>query len=193
MRRLRVPRRRSFPFYSELGGSPPGPSCPVCLGAVVWMPLTIGCQGYLWATGDRILHFVRCSLTPSSSSRSGCRSCHTWGCSGWQSVSSWRRSLMRRCSDGAVRRQTGVSAARAVGVPILVWVIATAVAWVCAETARPLIVRTIVSAGVAFVLFLTLLLPTHREQLREIAGHVSPVIRGGLRRRSATSASPATT
>ena len=165
----------------------------VCLGAVVWMPLTIGCQGYLWATGDAnsplramfadafLFLAVGLPLVPYLG---------VLGMAIGLVVAAFAHAAVL---GRAVRRQTGVSAARAVGVPILVWVIATAVAWVCAETAGPLIVRTIVSAGVAFVLFLTLLLPTHREQLREMAGDVSPVIRGGLRRRSATSASPATT
>ena len=165
----------------------------VCLGAVVWMPLTIGCQGYLWATGDAssplramfadafLFLAVGLPLVPYLG---------VLGMAIGLVVAAFAHSAVL---GRAVRRLADVSAARAVGVPILVWIIATAVAWVCAETAGPLIVRTIVSAGVAFVLFFTLLLPTHHEQLREMAGHVSPVIRGGLRRRSARSASPATT
>ena len=74
-------------------------------------------------------------------------------------VAAFVHSAVLARSRGSYRSASGAR----VRFPVLLWVIATAVAWVCAETAGPLIVRTIVSAGVAFVLFLTLLLPTHRE------------------------------
>jgi O-antigen/teichoic acid export membrane protein len=160
----------------------------VCLGVVVLTPLMISCEGYLWAVGDAKSP-LRAILTNAV-----LFAAVTLPLLRYLGVLAFALGLVcAALGHGAilaraVKRHAGVDCIRPLLVPLSLWLIATGAAWICAETAGPLLVRTLVSAGVAVGLYIALLVPTQRELLREAVGHARPLFRGFLERRRGTPA-----
>ena len=163
--------------------SPAGDVLPlVCLGVVVITPMTIGCQGYLWAIGDAksplragtadavVFCAVSLPLVPFLG---------VLALAIGLVVATFVHSVVLA---RAITAHTGVRPGRVILLPVLLWVVATGAAWICAETAGPLLVRTVVSAGVGFLLYLALLVPTHRELTHEALGFARPWLRRRLAR-----------
>ena len=182
-----------IPFLLGSRWSPVAEALPlVCLASVIYTPLSIGGQGYLWAVGDAktplrgsvaeavVIVAVGLPLVPSL----GVLGLGI-GCIAAAIV---HAGILAR----ALWRHAHIRVFRLISVPVLVWVVATGAGWVCAETAGPLVIRTIVSTGVALGVYVGLLLLTRRELVREMAGYALPILsRYLLRRRPAQV--PATT
>ena len=168
--------------------SPAGNVLPlVCLGVVVITPMTIGCQGYLWAIGDAksplratsadavLFCAVSLPLVPFL----GVLALAI----GLVVATFVHSAVLAR----AIAAHTGVRPLRVIWLPVLLWVVATGAALICAETAGSLLVRTVVSAGVGFFLYLALLVPTHRKLTHEALTYARPWLRRHLARRPRTS------
>jgi O-antigen/teichoic acid export membrane protein len=157
----------------------------VCLAGVILTPLAITGQSYLWAIGDArsplqgivadaiVLTAVGLPLVPLLGVTAlgiGCVAAaivHT--------------AIIAR----AAGRQAGIHVFRLIRMPLFVWVVAAGVAWICAQTAGPLLIRTVVSTCVALGLYVGLLVLVRRELLREMAAYGLPVLQRYLLRRKA--------
>ena len=168
--------------------SPAGNVLPlVCFGVVVITPMTIGCQGYLWAIGDAKSPLRATSADAVLSAPSRFRSFRSSASSalaiGLVVATFVHSAVLAR----AIAAHTGVRPLRVIWLPVLLWVVATGAALICAETAGPLLLRTVVSAGVGFFLYLALLVPTHRKLTHEALTYARPWLRRHLARRPRTS------
>ena len=163
-----------------------------CLGLVVIAPVTIGCQGYLWAVGDAKSPLRAMSADAVLFCAIGLPLVPSLGVLGLAIglvCAAFAHSFMLA---RAIGRSTGVRTVRAVRAPIAFWVIAAGAGWICAETAGSLVVGTVVSVAVAVGLYLALVIPTHRELMREMLEHLRPWLRRRRLRREVAPAPAAT-
>lgn len=159
-----------------------------CLGVVVITPMSIGCQGYLWAIGDAKTPLHAVSVDAVLVCGVGLPLVPYLGVLGLAVGSVVAAFGQSAVLARAITRHTGMDSVRAIRLPVGLWMVASGAAWVCAQTVGPLLVRTVVSACVGFFLYLILLLPTHPDLVRETLDIARPWFHRHLARGSVTPA-----
>lgn len=154
-----------------------------CLAVVIHMPVVIAGQSYLWVAGDGKAPLRAMAADAVIVVVGGVALVPRFGVVGIGIAGVAAAIVHTAILVRAVDNHTGLGVFRHIRVPVLAWVVAAAVAWVCAELAGPLLVRTIISSLVAVSVYLGLLFLTRRELMVSIAGYARPWIERHLLRR----------
>jgi O-antigen/teichoic acid export membrane protein len=160
-----------------------------CLAVVIHMPVVIAGQSYLWTAGDAkaplramiadavVVVSVAIPLVP------------ILGVLGIAISAVCAALVHTAILARAIDRDTNVRVFNYIRTPVLVWIVATGVAWGCAQAPGSLVFRALISCCVAVTLYAGLLLLGERELTVGLGRECRALIRRRASRRGAAPAS----